>query len=192
MNRTLKTVVGIFCTLIIMSASFVQAQNDVGANNTVEATTTTNNTPPKRTFTPEPTLRKVAQTRLLNLAANMSNRMEAAVTRLQNVTDRLTSRLNKMEEQGINVSDARAELVKAQTKLDEATQNLASIDTEVNAFVGSATPRENWQNLKNTYLDTRSAIISAHQNILATINLAKNSTATTPVVSSTTASSSNN
>ena len=122
----------------------------------------------------------------------MSNRMESTVKRLQNVTDRLTSRLNKMEEQGKNVSAARAELAQAQLKLNEATQNLASIDKEVNAFVGSATPRENWQNLKNTYLNTRIAIIAAHQNILATINLTQNSTTVPLNVGTTSATNTNN
>ncbi len=180
-----------------MSASFAYAQNtEPKKATTVESTTTSPTiTPAKRTFTTEPTLRRVAQTRLLNLAANMSNRLEGTVKRLQNVTNRLTSRLNKMEEQGKNVSAARAELAQAQLKLNEATQNLASIDKEVNAFVGSATPRENWQNLKNTYLTTRTAIIDAHQNILATINLAQNTIASpinASTTSSTTATSTNN
>ena len=198
MNRTIRFTSGILCTLIVMSASFAYAQNTEPKKATaVESTTTSPTiTPAKRTFTAEPTLRKVAQTRLLNLAANMSNRMESAVKRLQNVTDRLTSRLNKMEEQGKNVSAARSELAQAQLKLNEATQNLASIDNEVNAFVGSATPRENWQNLKNTYINTRIAIIAAHQNILATVNLAQNAIVSpfniSTSTSSTTASSTNN
>ena len=177
-----------------MSASFTYAQNTEPKKDAAASTATTSPTvaPAKRTFTAEPTLRRVAQTRLLNLAANMSNRMESTVKRLQNVTDRLTSRLNKMEEQGKNVSAARAELAQAQLKLNEATQNLASIDKEVNAFVGSATPRENWQNLKNTYLNTRIAIIAAHQNILATINLTQNSTTVPLNVGTTSATNTNN
>ncbi len=198
MNQTILCTSGILCTLIVMSASFAYAQNTEPKKvSEVESTTTSPTiTPTKRTFTTEPTLSRVAQTRLLNLAANMSNRMEGAVKRLQNVTDRLNSRLNKMEEQGKNVSVARTELAQAQLKLNVATQNIASIDTEVNAFVGSATPRENWQNLKNTYINTRIAIIAAHQNILATINLAQNATASpfnlSTSTSSTTATSTNN
>ncbi len=189
MNRTTFLTTSILCTLIIISASFASAQNT--ATNTIEsnASTTTSNTPPKRSFSAEPTLRKIAQTRLLNLTANMSNRMEGAVKRLQNVTDRLTSRLNKMEAEGKNMSAARAEIALAQLKLNEATQNLANIDMEVNGFVGSATPKENWQNLKNKYLITRIAIIAAHQNILATINLAQNATDVPPTISTTTSTS---
>ena len=183
---------------MIMSASFAYAQNTEPKKVIMVESTTTSETitPAKRPFTTEPTLGKIAQKRLLNLAANMSNRMEGTVKRLQNVTNRLTSRLNKMEERGINVSAARTELAQAQLKLNEASQNLEKIDIEVNGFVGSASPKENWQNLKNTYLTTRTAIIAAHQNILATINLAQNATTIPSTVSTTTstttASSTNN
>jgi hypothetical protein len=81
-----------------------------------------------------------------------------------------------MEAEGKNVTAAKEELARAQSKLDEAKLSLATIDTQVNAFVGSATPRENWNNLKNTYVNTRSIIVAAHQSILATINLAQNIT----------------
>ena len=119
--------------------------------------------------------------------------MDSAVSRLQNVVDRLNSRLGKMTSAGIGVESAKSELVIAQSKLDEAKRNLTNIDTEVNAFVGSATPRENWENLKNTYLGTGAAIVAAHQSILATINLAQTaSTVPEPTISTTTASTTNN
>lgn len=188
MNRYVLLAV-IFCTIII-SGSFVSAQTTTP--------TSTPDIPPavvptKPPFTAEPTLQKIAQTRLLNLAANMSNRMDSAVSRLQNVVDRLNSRLGKMTSAGIEVESAKSELVIAQSKLDEAKRNLTNIDTEVNAFVGSATPRENWENLKNTYLGTGAAIVAAHQSILATINLAQTaSTVPEPTISTTTASTTNN
>jgi GTP1/Obg family GTP-binding protein len=189
MNRY-PFITAVFCAFVI-SGSFASAQTTTPT--TTDTTTVAPETPTRRPFTAEPTLQRIAQTRLVNLAANMSNRMDSAVARLQNVTDRLNSRLTKMSSEGIDVTAATAELSLAQTKLDEAKRNLANIDTEVNAFVGSATPRENWQNLKNTYLGTRAAIVAAHQNILATINLAKNSTAAPlPTASTTTVTTTNN
>ncbi len=185
MNRYAFSLVVVLCALLV-AGDFALAQTTTPS--TAPDTTVTT---PRRPFVAEPTLRPVAQTRLTNLAANMSNRMDGAVTRLQNVTDRLTSRLGKMEAEGKNVTAARTELALAQSKLDEAKRNLSTIDTEVNAFIGSATPRENWQNLKNNYLNTRVLIIAAHQSILATINLAQNTTVV-PVTGTTTASSTNN
>lgn len=187
MNRYIFLPV-IFCALFI-SGTYVSAQ-------TTTSSTTVSTTPvatPTRPLTTEPTLQKIAQNRLLNLAANMSNRMDSAVLRLQNVINRLTSRLDKMAGSGGEVTRAKTELALAQTKLDEAKRALASIDVEVNAFIGSATPRENWANLKKTYLSTRDAIVASHQSILATINLAETTgTAPDTMTSSTTASSTNN
>jgi hypothetical protein len=119
--------------------------------------------------------------------------MDSTVLRQQNVIDRLTTRLRKISESGTDVTAAQAELTLAQTKLDEAKQKLANIDVEVNAFIGSATPKENWVNLKNTYLGIKTAIIAAHQSILATINLAQTTNTTpAPTTSTTTATSTNN
>jgi hypothetical protein len=95
--------------------------------------------------------------------------------------------------EGQNISPAMVELALAQTRLDEAKRNLASIDVEVNAFTGSATPRENWENLKTTYLGIRDSIMAAHQGILATINLAQTAGAVpAPTTSTSTASTTNN
>ncbi len=188
MNRYIFPAI-IVCATLAM-ATLVSAQATTSST-TIAAETTV--VPTKRPFVAEPTLQKVAQARLTNLAANMSNRMDATVKRLQNVTDRLTSRLNKMTEEGKNVDLARAELANTQTKLDEAKRNLITIDTEVNAFIGSATPRENWQNLKNTYVVTRTALILAHQSILTTITLATSAGETIkPTAASTTAATTNN
>jgi hypothetical protein len=189
MNRYTFFFTAIFCTLLLQ-IPFAVAQTTTSST-TVSAPETTTVTTPRRPFIAEPTLQRVAQTRLTNLAANMSNRMDSAVARLQNVTDRLNSRLTKMEAEGKDVSQARTELALTQSKLDEAKRSLATIDNEVNAFVGSATPRENWNNLKNTYLNTREVIVAAHQSILATINLAQTTTAPAPETASTTPTTNN-
>ena len=196
MYRIIFLFPAVFLSVIFLSPSLALAQNNKVVPNKTSttslpsATTTIVNSstsqtviPPKKTFTTEPTLQRAAQIRLNNLAANLSNRMDSTVKRLQNVTDRLTSRLNKMSEAGQNVESARANLTVAQVKLDEAKKNLLTIDKEVLAFVGSATPRENWINLKNTYLTTRDAIVAAHTSILATIELAKTATTGTTATS---------
>jgi hypothetical protein len=190
MNRYTYFFCALFCVLA-MHVPLAGAQTTTTSSTTVTEPETTTVTTPRRPFIAEPTLQRMAQTRLQNLAANMSNRMDSAVARLQNVTDRLNSRLTKIEAGGKDVSAARTELALAQTKLDEAKRSLATIDTEVNAFVGSATPRENWNNLKNTYLNTREVIVAAHQSILATINLVQNTTVPTPETVSTTTSTNN-
>lgn len=190
MNRFLLLATAFICASLITSSSVLAQGTTTQATTTAVAPVPT---PAKRTFVTEPTLQKIAQTRLTNLAANMSNRMDGAVKRLQNVTDRLHSRLGKMEEEGKNISAAKTELETATRVLDEARGNLVTIDMEVNAFIGSATPRENWLNVKNTYGVTQEAIISAHTSILRAIELAKAAGTIPPAITSTsTASTTNN
>jgi hypothetical protein len=110
-----------------------------------------------------------AQTRLTNLAANISNRMDAAAGRLQNVIDRLTSRIAKLNDQGVDTASASASLSTAQQELDRAKVILRGIDGEVASFIGSENPRESWQSLKTTYTSARDALRASHQALLASV-----------------------
>ena len=119
-------------------------------------------------------LQASAQTRITNLSANLSNRMDAAVNRMQNVIDRLTSRINKLNELGIDTSTALDSLDKAQQEIDQAKTILSTIDDDVANFVGSEDPRANWQKLKLTFTEIRDSIKASHQSLRATVeNLKK-------------------
>jgi len=119
-------------------------------------------------------LQASAQTRITNLSANLSNRMDAAVNRMQNVIDRLTSRINKLNELGIDTSTALDSLDKAQQEIDQAKTVLSTIDDDVANFVGSEDPRANWQKLKLTFTEIRDSIKASHQSLRATVeNLKK-------------------
>jgi Mg2+ and Co2+ transporter CorA len=166
------------------------------AQSTTTATTSASSTAPVvETPTPanrpviEPrTLTAAAQTRLTNLAANVSNRLDAYVRRITNVTDRLESRANKMGENGLDVSAARAKIAEARTELEKARQSLANIDTAVNNFVKSENPRTYWQQVKATYISAREAIKAAHRATVETLLLLKTASAPAPTASSTTTS----
>jgi len=110
-------------------------------------------------------LQNRAQERLLNLAANMSNRMEAAVRRLTNVSNRMDSRITKLEDTGINTAEARNHLTTARNHLASATSALSNIDTDVVQFITSNDPRSAWVRVKSIYDTARSDIRSAHESL---------------------------
>lgn len=118
-------------------------------------------------------LQERAQERITNLAANMSNRMDAVIARIQNVITRLESRMEKLEDRGVDTSEAAAALSAAQAELNNANTILATIDEDVAATVGSENPRESWQALRETYTSARDAIKLAHQGVRNTIALLK-------------------
>lgn len=135
---------------------------------------------------PVPVQRKAAlqiqgQKRITNLAANMSNRMEAAVSRMQNVVTRLKSRLAILESENVDTAAARAELTATETKITLASNILKTIDAAVAAFVASENPKEAWLPVRNTFGTTRDAILAAHTGLQTTLDLIKAST-TVPLV----------
>jgi hypothetical protein len=173
-------IIGAFALVAITSQSTV-----VWAQGTTSPTTTEVTTVP---LVPEPSVREerraalsaAAQTRLTNLAANVSNRMDAYVRRITNVTDRLESRAAKLEATGVDVSAARTKIADARTELEKARENLSTIDSAVAGFVGSENPRTYWQQVKTTYLAAREAIKGAHRATVETLLLLQTATAPTP------------
>jgi chromosome segregation ATPase len=121
-------------------------------------------------------LTALAQGRLTNLSANVSNRFDAAVRRIENVIGRLESRLSKMEQEGKDVAAAKSKIADAKSAIAEAKAQLASIDTEVAIFVGSENPRERWKNLKAIYSGARDSIMAAHKATAETLLLLQGAT----------------
>lgn len=150
------------------------------------AATTTEEAPPKPEGTPG-ALSTVAQDRISKLAANMSNKMDAAVKRLQNVHDRLDSRLTLLTNDGLDTTSARQSLNETQKQLDSARSALANIDNNVAAFLHSSNPQENWLEVKREYTDIAATIVTAHGAIITTI---ENASQATPVPTTATTSTS--
>jgi hypothetical protein len=117
------------------------------------------------------TLSPVAQTRITNLTANISNRLDAHLRRLDNVTSRLDSRIGKLNAEGKDTALAASSLNSAKADLDTARNMLATIDSEVATFVGSETPYERWRSLKATYSNIYTNLTSAHDHAITCILL---------------------
>ncbi len=186
--------------VIFMLALMLSVHTTAFAQTSTDATTspiaaTETSQPP----TPEPprsevrsALSAVAQARLTNLAANVSNRMDAYVRRISNVTDRLESRANKMAEEGFVVDTARTKIADARRELETARTTLATIDSTVASFVGSENPRTYWKTVKSTYETARNAIKAAHRATVETLLILKSATPATPAPTATTTESTPN
>ena len=107
-------------------------------------------------------LTQIRQTRITNLAANISNRMDAAVMRLSTISQRLEQRIIKMEELGIETSLAKEKLASANKTLVDARLKLSDIDSLVNGATYSIEPRSDWLTVKERYQETNSLIRQAH------------------------------
>ncbi len=119
-------------------------------------------------------LTKVRQTRILNLSANISNRMDTAVMRLSNISLRLEQRIIKVEEGGLEAGLAREKLLSANELLAFARLKLRDIDTLVNEATFSTKPRNDWQAVRERYREASSLIRQAHFALRESIMFLKN------------------
>lgn len=119
------------------------------------------------------TLSPSTQTRLLNLSANLSNRYDAAILRLEKISQRLEKRLAKIHQQGFDTAAAEKPLESALAYLQEARATLQNIDTQVSSFVYAKNPALEWPKVKTTYTNTHTLLTNAKQNLGETISLLK-------------------
>ena len=169
MSRAILLVTGTVLISILVLPFISIAQSTTSAT----TSTSTTDTPPVAITPSAPVtpaaLSETAQNRIRNLTDIMSDRMDGAVKRLQNVHDRLDTRLMKVGETGADVSIARANLQIAQNQLDTARTTLSNIDSNVDGFLGSNNPQENWLEVKRLYNETTTSIVAAHTTLKLTL-----------------------
>lgn len=138
-------------------------------------------------------LTNVRQQRVLNLSANISNRMEAAIDRLFNIVERLEERILKLNTNGVDTEAASAKLREAAQLLASARATLGNIDTLVTEATTSPEPKTAWQAVRAVYQEAGAKIRAGHQALRETVALLKHAvtekpsnTTTTPETASTT------
>lgn len=123
---------------------------------------------------PQSVLSERAQERITNLAANISNRFDGIVARLENIHNRLETRIIKLEESGADVSQARQSLTKSHEALNRAKGELRGIDEAVAYVVGSPNPKTAWQQVRLTFISAREEVRTAHTELRNTVANLKN------------------
>lgn len=118
-------------------------------------------------------LTEARQNRILNLSANISNRMEAAIGRLFTISERFSSRIEKLNTLGVDTSAASAKLDEAVNFLNQARASLANIDAAAYGATTATEPRTAWQNVKAIYAETARLIRAAQGALRETLNLLK-------------------
>jgi hypothetical protein len=132
-----------------------------------------------KTLAENPALPKKSQTRVINLAANISNRFDGVIYRLENISGRLNTRIEKQASEGYDVSAARSSLEAANTALRDARQQMHGIDKAVLGAIGSTDPRGEWKNVRTRYISARDSIKTAYTELKNTVTNLKNAPHTT-------------
>ena len=147
-----------------------------GSTSTEITTSTENRSPEQRQELREEkkaALREIIQQRIINLSANMSNRMEAAIERFYNIIGRLETRIEKLKQSGVDTASAAAKLREASQLLAEAKTKLNNIDGLVYSATTSTQPKSDWKVVRETYQEAGRLIRASHQALRETVALLK-------------------
>lgn len=96
-------------------------------------------------ITKETPLTPTGQTRVINLGANLANRLDALSYRLLNISNRITTRIQKLERQGYNLMQIKSTLETANAKIGAARAILNQADQMISEVAKSTTPKQQWQ-----------------------------------------------
>lgn len=118
-------------------------------------------------------LQEVRQKRVLNLGANISNRMEAAIARFYDIVARFEQRITKLKAAGVDTAAAETKIREASQALAEARAILSDIDTLVYDATTSTEPQSNWAVVRITYQEAGQRIRASHQALREAISLLK-------------------
>ncbi len=200
--------IAVALTVLALYPNFTAAQSDVipeeinATGTTIYATTSTGELLPVPTeamlststvpttnqtitnVTDQP-LSPLTQTRIINLAANISNRLDTALVRLQNIHARMVRRAELLQASGQDTRSAETTLAESTVALDRIAERLAPIDTLVYAATTAPTPKTAWAEVSKEYIEIANDLRAAKAQLITALTQLKN---TSPVAISPTAS----
>lgn len=124
-------------------------------------------------------LNEADQRRVINLAANISNQLEATVARFETIANRLEARAQRIDTAGGDTRVARQYLAQLRADLTTTRTDLAQIDQRVGAMATAANPAAAWQPLKQTYQQVNRDLRAARTSAIASVAALKVSAAVT-------------
>jgi hypothetical protein len=195
MNRFIFSItLSLLVLLPVCSFAQTEATGTASSSESIVDTVIENVTEIKDVVVPAPTtppaedsvLKPNTQKRIVNLAANISNRFDAVIWRFENIASRLQKRIDSETALSRDTAAAQASLNAANVAIAEAKYSMRDIDVAVFKAVTSKNPKQEWTMVKQRYLNTRDIIKTAYQELKNTIiNLKSAGQAPTETSSST-------
>ncbi len=176
------------------AAVVTQAQTDVNATGTPMDTAATATTTPEGSESSESTitesqddevitqqgtrvsLQTRAQERIIQLAANVSNRFDATIRRFAHISTRLESRITKFEQAGMDTTGAKAALEQSRASLEQAQTLMFNIDATIYNAVTSESPRSAWPSVRTLLQDVHTELLTTQESLRGAIAALKDTT----------------
>ncbi len=125
-------------------------------------------------------LTTLEQTRIINLAANISNRLDTAAARLQNIHRRMVTRAELLKASGYDTTAAETALAESKIALDLITNRLAPIDSLVYTATTATTPKTAWVAVSQEYSEIANELRTAKVTLITALTTLKSATPRAP------------
>lgn len=112
---------------------------------------------------------KVAEVHLSILV----RRLEAAVTRIEKLQERVSSRIQKMESVGVTATSSKALLVESQTKLATAKAEVKKVSDKVTEIKNSTSTQANIEEVRTLSTSAKVAIGASYDSLLKSFEALK-------------------
>ena len=107
--------------------------------------------------------------RIRNFYQRLKIRLQAAVKRLQKLTIRISSRLDKLTQQGTDTSALKLKLTETQTKLDSIDDEIKTSDMQMEQLFTSTDPKTSFSQVKETLTQIKEDLKTVHQELVVII-----------------------
>jgi len=129
-----------------------------------------------------------------NIVMKIATRFDVNVRNLESLSSRISSRINKFDQQGKDTTEAKAKLNEANTKIQETKDAIISLQAGINAAISSTTPKKTFTASKDKLVKgVMDKIKAAHKALVETVvilaktnNALENATSTTTTTTTTT------
>ncbi len=118
------------------------------------------------------------QERIKASAERMIDRYYRALARIGSAKERIQSHIEKMEEKGIDLSEAKALMPMVDQKIEEAMNQLAQVKEDIEAMFDSEDPKSIWKEAKGSIASAKEAVKEAHKALRDAIIAIKSSVKT--------------
>lgn len=109
-------------------------------------------------------IRDQMRDRVKNLVGNIKRRMNAAIERMGNIAGRLVTRIEKLEERGVDGTEALRLVGEAKSELSAASSIITGTDdAEVDTVIDSDIPKDAFASIKTKLREAAEHIRNAHQ-----------------------------
>jgi hypothetical protein len=115
-------------------------------------------------------LTETHRNRIRGLYGVLSNRLQAAVERLDTLIQRIQSRIDQLSAEGVDVVIIQNQLDEAEILLDEANANLQAVNTSFEDVLNSDDPKEAFVIMKDELTSVKNDLIEVHKLLVDIID----------------------